>query len=403
MTRPLPNFVGRWTLLTILAAALCTLAVVALVERAHRAAVETDYEITSVRRVSAELAVPLDSLADSGRLNARLEDAFRRAENDARTIDAVSGLRIYRRDGQPVYPQTAAPATIDVERAVAAGHAVPVDTGPQVAVYLPYRARRAQLYVIAVDFTATQLHATTRGRGPIFGVTAIVSAILTISLVVLATGISYEFERRRRYAQKMFFGALNFMADAIDMRDPYTAGHSRRVAAYSRRLARAVKLSENDVDIVESGALLHDIGKIGVADAVLFKPGPLDVSERRAIALHPGLGARLIGGVSSMAGVVPCVLHHHERIDGDGYPEGLRGERIPLGARLIAVADSFDAMTTDRPYRRAMTVDAAVRELERVAGTQLDAGLVRVFIDLIARGDVVLLDVPAGPADSPAS
>jgi putative nucleotidyltransferase with HDIG domain len=196
---------------------------------------------------------------------------------------------------------------------------------------------------------------------------------------------------------------LNFMAEAIDLRDPYTAGHSRRVAAYSRQLARALGLAESEIDVIESGALLHDIGKIGVADAVLFKPGPLDMPERREIARHPVLGARLLGGLSAMSGVVPCVLHHHERIDGDGYPDGLGGDAIPLGARLIAVTDSFDAMTTDRPYRRAMSIDSAVAEIVRVAGSQLDERLAQTFVELVARGEVVLLDVPASVTDSPGS
>jgi hypothetical protein len=396
------NFVWRWTILTMLAASLCTLAIVALIERAHREAAEIDYELTSVRRVSAELAGPLDGLADTGRLNAALEDRFRRADADARHIDAVAGLRIYRADGQPVYPQTAAPASIDVGRALAADHAVPVDSGPKLAVYVPYHAHRAQVYVIAVDFVSVQLHATAR-RGQVFSIAGIVSAVAGVSLVILAAGASQEFERRRREAQAAFFGALNFMAEAIDLRDPYTAGHSRRVAVYSRQLADAIDLPESEAEIVESGALLHDIGKIGVPDAVLFKPGPLDVPERQAIALHPLLGARLLAGVSSMGGVVSCVLHHHERIDGDGYPQGLRGEAIPLSARLVAIADSFDAMTTDRPYRRAMPVEDALSELLRVAGTQLDEHLVRTFVDLVMRGEIVLLDVQARPSDSPRS
>ena len=172
---------------------------------------------------------------------------------------------------------------------------------------------------------------------------------------------------------------------------------------HSRQLADAINLPESEIEIVESGALLHDIGKIGVPDALLFKPGPLDGPERQAIALHPSLGARLLAGVSSIGGVVSCVLHHHERIDGDGYPEGLRGEAIPLSARLVAIADSFDAMTTDRPYRRAMPVEDALSELLRVAGTQLDEHLVRTFVDLVMRGEIVLLDVQARPMDSPRS
>ncbi len=182
---------------------------------------------------------------------------------------------------------------------------------------------------------------------------------------------------------------LKVMAETIDLRDPYTAGHSRRVGEYSRKLAIALKLPERSVDVIESGALLHDLGKIAVPDAVLFKPSHLDARERSMIGTHPTVGARLLSGIASMEDVVPCVLHHHEKMDGTGYPDHLLGPDIPEGARVIAVADSFDAMTTDRPYRRALTSDAAVAELRRVAGTQLDAKMVDAFCTLVARGEIV--------------
>ncbi len=135
--------------------------------------------------------------------------------------------------------------------------------------------------------------------------------------------------------------------------------------------------------------MLHDIGKIGIPDAVLFKPAHLDDDERRIISAHPVIGARLLGGISAMGDVVPCVLHHHEKLDGTGYPDKLSGEDIPLGARVIAVADTFDAMTTDRPYRRALSSDTAISELVRVAGTQLDERLVIAFAELVLNGAIV--------------
>jgi len=228
-----------------------------------------------------------------------------------------------------------------------------------------------------------------RERRQLFIAVGLVSAISFISLVALAAGASRELERRRREAQSTFVGTLTVMADVIDLRDPYTAGHSKRVGAYSRQLATALNLSARDIELVESGALLHDIGKIGIPDAILFKPGRLDERERSVIAGHPTIGARLLDGISAMKDVVPCVLHHHEKIDGTGYPDRLAGDEIPLGARIVAVADTFDAMTTDRPYRSALSSDAAVRELVRVAGTQLDQQLVVAFCELVLDGKIV--------------
>jgi HD-GYP domain-containing protein (c-di-GMP phosphodiesterase class II) len=134
---------------------------------------------------------------------------------------------------------------------------------------------------------------------------------------------------------------------------------------------------------------MHDIGKVGVPDAVLFKPGALDPEERMLIKGHPVIGAGILRGIPSMAEIVPCILHHHERVDGNGYPDGLAGDAIPLGARVIAVADAFDAMTTDRPYRRGLAVDAAVAELLKQEGTQFDRRCVLAFAELVMRGEIV--------------
>jgi putative nucleotidyltransferase with HDIG domain len=207
--------------------------------------------------------------------------------------------------------------------------------------------------------------------------------------VALAAGASRELERRRRESQAMFVQTLTTLADTIDLRDPYTAGHSKRVAAYSKLLAEDLGLTVHDVEQIESGALMHDIGKVGVPDAVLFKPGALDADERMLIRGHPVIGAGILRGLPTMSEVVPCILHHHERVDGTGYPDGLCGEAIPLGARIIAVADAFDAMTTDRPYRRGLTVDAAVAELLAQEGTQFDRRCVLAFAELVLRGEIV--------------
>jgi len=149
-------------------------------------------------------------------------------------------------------------------------------------------------------------------------------------------------------------------------------------------LALDLRLPPVECDTIEHAALLHDLGKIGIPDAVLLKPAALTESERLVIGSHPTIGADIIRTCGTMDDVVPCVLHHHERIDGRGYPDKLRAEAIPRGARVIAVCDSFDAMTTDRPYRRALPVPTALAELHRVAGTQLDRTYVRAFEGVVA-------------------
>jgi putative nucleotidyltransferase with HDIG domain len=166
---------------------------------------------------------------------------------------------------------------------------------------------------------------------------------------------------------------------AIEAKDRYTRGHSERVAVHARRLAAKLGLPAADVDLAERAALLHDVGKIGIAQATLTSPSKLSAPEVRQIRRHPVIGAELAEDVAFLSDIVPIVRHHHERIDGAGYPDGLAGPDIPLLARVLAVVDSYDAMTSDRAYRPAMGQEAAVDELKRVAGTQLDSDVVAEF------------------------
>ena len=168
---------------------------------------------------------------------------------------------------------------------------------------------------------------------------------------------------------------------AIDAKDPYTSMHSDEVAEVSHTLALSMGLPPREADIIHVAGHLHDIGKIGVPDAVLKKNGPLTASEWKAIRKHPKAGADILRPVSALKslGVVEMVLYHHERYDGTGYPEGLRGPKIPLGARIIAVADSLSAMLQDRPYRSAKDFEGARQEIIRCTGTQFDPRVVRAF------------------------
>ena len=175
---------------------------------------------------------------------------------------------------------------------------------------------------------------------------------------------------------------LEALGSAIDTRDLGTHAHSRRVRGYSLVIARAHGVPERDLRDVEHGVLLHDIGKIGIPDAILLKPGPLTPAEWQIMRTHPDIGRQLLERIPFLKGAVPIVYHHHERWDGTGYPMGLRGEAIPLGARIFAVADALDAMTFDRPYSRAISMGAARAEVQRCAGAHFDPAVVRTFCSL---------------------
>lgn len=169
---------------------------------------------------------------------------------------------------------------------------------------------------------------------------------------------------------------------AIDARDPYTARHSEKVAGYAVRLARALGLPEDDCERIHLSGMLHDVGKVGLERSILHKPGQLTDEEWQQVRDHPALSAHIIGAVSRFAPFVPGARHHHERYDGRGYPDGLAGKAIPLDARILAVADAYDAMTSDRSYRPALSHDEAIARLTADAGTQFDPVCVRAFAAL---------------------
>lgn len=178
------------------------------------------------------------------------------------------------------------------------------------------------------------------------------------------------------------------MAQALDARDPYTAGHSLRVADYSYALAKGMGLSEEDAATIRIAAQLHDIGKIGIPDAVLQKPGPLTPDEYGLIKLHPQIGRKILEKVGRFERLLTVVELHHENHDGSGYPYGLSGEEIPIDARIVHVADSFDAMLTTRSYRSALSPRAVIQQIEQNAGTQFDPEAARVFLKLLSEGQI---------------
>ena len=203
--------------------------------------------------------------------------------------------------------------------------------------------------------------------------------VLTVSFNELMGGLTAaETETRAAY-----LGTIRALAAALDARDPYTAGHSERVSQMAVIIARQMHLPESEVAIIRLGALLHDIGKIGLADEILQKPTPLTPEEFEQIKRHPALGARILRQVSFLEPHLPIVELHHERPDGHGYPFGLRGDEIPLAARIVHVADAYDAMTSARAYRPARPLGAAVAELRLYSGTQFDPECVRAFTEAI--------------------
>ena len=185
-----------------------------------------------------------------------------------------------------------------------------------------------------------------------------------------------------------YLGTIRALALALDARDPYTAGHSERVSAVSLAIGRCLSLDEGQLEVLRLGALLHDIGKIGISDHVLMKPGPLTPEEYELIKQHPGVGARILRSVPFLEPHIPIVELHHERPDGKGYPHGLHGDQIPLVASIVHVADAFDAMTSARAYRPARAASEGLRELWRCAGAQFDAQVVQALAQVLPNMDL---------------
>ena len=175
---------------------------------------------------------------------------------------------------------------------------------------------------------------------------------------------------------------LDGLVSALDMRDSETQWHSRRVGRYARRLAEEFGITGRELDDIERGATLHDIGKIGVRDAVLLKPGPLDEQEWVEMKRHPALGNEILKGIAFLDRARLIPLHHQEKFNGGGYPAGLKGEEICIGARIFAVVDTYDAITSDRPYRKSSSYEIARSEIQKCTGTQLDPAVVTVWMSI---------------------
>ncbi len=197
-----------------------------------------------------------------------------------------------------------------------------------------------------------------------------------------------KLERRRIMDEKIIIDTLQMLAKLIDAKDSYTNGHSDRVAEYAVLLAQEMHMKPDDIRFMRYMGLMHDCGKMGIPDNVLNKPAKLTPEEMDIIRSHTVLGGKIVENFTAMPGVRECALYHHERYDGKGYPEGLKGEEIPLLARIICVADSFDAMNSDRCYRKRLKKSVIVKELKENAGSQFDPQIAMLMVRLIEEGKV---------------
>jgi putative nucleotidyltransferase with HDIG domain len=223
------------------------------------------------------------------------------------------------------------------------------------------------------------------------------SGIKFRALVLLApfalTLIGYLIEERSRLFRKtlvsevelrrLFEETIIAFANALDAKSPWTMGHSERVANYAVAIADRMGVGADEKQMLWIGSLLHDIGKIGTYDAILDKAAPLTEQEWQLIKMHPGKGADILGPIEHLRPVIPIIRHHHERLDGKGYPDMLKANEIPLLARILCLADSFDAMVAERPYKQAMKREDAIRHIKDKAGTQFDPEIVDVFLEVL--------------------
>jgi putative nucleotidyltransferase with HDIG domain len=234
---------------------------------------------------------------------------------------------------------------------------------------------------------------------PVWLIASVLLVTPFVYLVIRANrSLAARLDHERRHAQQMselHLATIEALALAIDAKDQTAHNHIGRVQIYATGLARALNMSETDIQAVKTAALLHDIGKLAVPEHILAKPGPLTPEEFQKVRIHPQVGADIIAAVPFPYPVAPLVLSHHERWDGRGYPAGLKGEAIPLGARVLCLVDYFDALTSDRPYHKPMSIEAALALIEQEAGKALDPVAVKKFVEVLPeiRGEVEQADL----------
>ncbi len=219
-----------------------------------------------------------------------------------------------------------------------------------------------------------------------------------VELIKLQRDLAGEVEKKTRENEELFLQVVSSLADAIDAKDAYTKGHSGRVAAYSKEIAKRYGYGEKEQDDIYMMGLLHDVGKIGVPDEIINKPGRLTDEEFLKIKQHPAIGGRILENIQKMPELASGAKWHHERFNGKGYPDGLAGEEIPEAARIIAVADAYDAMTSNRSYRVMLSQETVRSEIEKGMGSQFDPRFAKIMLEMIDEDkDFTMRDHVAAP------
>ncbi len=347
---------------------------------------ETYEELSLVYRVSAQMTVTQDPATFMAESCDELQQvvglkwaAIHLMETDERLQD-LRGKLFATGKARPDDVKLASVGRILLSRLAASGDSMIVDNVASLGIKM--------LNDVADRLLIVPLTRDHKTLGVLFGADKLdgsdISSVDSKLVTSLAQNIGIFLANAMLYndQQDMFMGTLRALVSAIDAKDTYTFGHSERVAWVSRCLARGAGLDEHTCERVYLSGLVHDVGKIGVPEAVLTKPGKLTDDEFEMIKTHPRIGGRILQDIRQMHDLLPGVLFHHERYDGDGYPDGLAGDAIPLFGRLICLADSFDAMSSDRTYRESLPTDHVVQEIERCSGTQFDPHLARVFTSL---------------------
>jgi len=241
----------------------------------------------------------------------------------------------------------------------------------------PIKSTKRSLGVLCLSYNSSGL-----GSADIEAV-AVLSRIIGVTLDnILLFG---SLKRKVQEVEELLINIIKVLSNVLDAKSPWTKGHSERVNRYSRMIAEKLGLSEETKRTLEMAALLHDIGKIGMYDHILNKPDKLLPEEFEIVKMHPVKGAEILKPISHLSEVIKVIAHHHEHYNGNGYPQGLKGEEIPLLSRILQVADAFDAMTSERPYRGIPGIEMAINELRRCAGTQFDPEIVEIFISVIGQ------------------
>jgi putative nucleotidyltransferase with HDIG domain len=386
------------------------------------------------------------ALEDSGRDTAAFSDAVlasalvrgdtvvaspttrRRLVRTLRLPDDMRGLKVYARNGRLVFSTThpervgrrrASPALKTALRTnePSAELVDPLgDTSPLVRVWAPLhdaRGRTVGAAEVALDDSVVT-ETISSARWTIWYAVGIVFGLLWLALALLVSGASalmraqhedlearsHDLVDSARELEATLLETIETLNAAVEARDPYTAGHSQRVRRVSLAIGRELRLSARQLGALGTAALFHDIGKIGMPDSILTKPERLDPAEQRIMREHAVRGAEIVSRITSLKDCVPAIRHHHERWDGLGYPDRLSGKEIPIEAAIIAIADAWDAMTTDRPYAAALGLDEAMLQIHAGKGNQFNPAVVDAFASVSRRRPAEILPPEAAPASA---